>query len=246
MHLRCIDQCIRELTVLEQIEESLSSIELFSNLNAGYIDTLGKQCRWRRYGAGQQIIGYQDESTDVFFIVSGKVRAIIYSISGKEVTFSDFEAGQTFGELAAIDGDPRTANVIAQTDALVASMPAKMFWRVLQDHPEVSSGVLKKLTGMVRLLSERVFEFSTLAVKNRIHAELLRLARNRENDDNTAIISPAPTHAEIASRISTQRELVTRELNALARDGLIERRGRSLVICDMSRLSQIVEEVLDL
>ena len=68
MHLRCIDQCIRELTVLEQIEESLSSIELFSNLNAGYIDTLGKQCRWRRYGAGQQIIGYQDESTDVFFI----------------------------------------------------------------------------------------------------------------------------------------------------------------------------------
>ncbi len=231
---------------MAQGEETLSGIELFSDLTARDIEALDKQCRWRRYGARQQIVGHQDDTADVFFIVTGKVRAVIYSVSGKEVIFPDIEAGQTFGELAAIDGNPRAANVIALTDALVASMPAKMFWQVLRNHPEVSSSLLKRLTGSVRQMSERVFEFSTLAVKNRIHAELLRLARDREKDGNTAIISPAPTHAEIASRISTHREAVTRELNALAHDGLIERRSGDIVITDISRLAQMVEEVLDL
>ncbi len=231
---------------MNKSEETLSGIEFFSDLAARDIEALGKQCRWRRYGAKQQIVGHQDDTTDVFFIVTGKVRAVIFSLSGKEVIFPDIEAGQSFGELAAIDGDPRAANVVALTDTLVASMPANMFWKVLRNHPEVSSSLLKRLTGLVRQTSERVFEFSTLAVKNRIHAELLRLARDHVHEDNSAVISPAPTHAEIASRISTHREAVTRELNALAHEGLIERRSGGLVITNISRLALMVEEVLDL
>ena len=231
---------------MDKGEETLSGIELLSDLTAHHIQELGKQCRWRRYGAGQQIIGHQDETLDVFFIVTGKARVVIYSASGKEVIFPDIGAGQTFGELAAIDGRPRAANVVALTDALVASISPDKFWQVLRDHSEVSARILKRFSGWVRQMSERVFEMSTLAAKNRIHAELLRLARDQENDGNTATISPAPTHAEFAARISTQREVVTRELNALSRDGLIERRGRSLVIRDMSRLCQMVEEVIDI
>ncbi len=231
---------------MEQGDETLSGIELFSDLTDRDFDVLNTRCRWRRYRADQQIVAHHDQTNDVFFIVSGKVRVVIYSLAGKEITFRDMGAGKTFGELSAIDGKPRSANVIALTDAVVPSMPASVFWQVLRDHPEVSARILKQLAALARNLSERVFEFSALGVKNRIHAELLRLARDHGGDGNSAIISPAPTHAEIASRISTQRELVTRELNALARDGLIERRGRSLVICDMSRLSQIVEEVIGL
>src|SRR3546814_17818984 len=80
--------------------------------------------------------------------------------------------------------------------------------------------LLTSLIGTVRTLSERIFEFSTLAVKNRIHSELLRLAREGEHVGKTAHISPAPTHADIASRISTHREAVTRDLNELTKSGL--------------------------
>ena len=102
---------------------------------------------------------------------------------------------------------------------------------------------ITSLIGTVRGLSERIFEFSTLAVKNRIHSELLRLAREGEREGKTARISPAPTHADIASRISTHREAVTREPNDLTKAGLLKRDGRTLIISDLDELERLVHEV---
>jgi CRP-like cAMP-binding protein len=76
-----------------------------------------------------------------------------------------------------------------------------------------------------------------LAVNNRIQAEILRLASLAPKDGKSARIAPAPTHGEIASRVSTHREAVTRELNRLARIGLIERKGGALVVKDIDRLA---------
>jgi CRP-like cAMP-binding protein len=225
------------------VDGDLAGIALLGQLPPAQLEPLAKACRWRRYDAGQQIVGHQDESTDVFFVVAGTVRVVIYSPAGKEVSFGNLDAGSTFGEIAAIDSGPRSATIAAVTESLVASMPAEAFRDVLRRHPEVSSKVLEQLANLVRNLSHRVFEFSVLAVKNRIHAELLRLARRGEVDGNRAVISPAPTHSDIASRVSTHREAVTRELNQLSRDGLIARSDGTLVIPDISRLAQMVEEV---
>jgi CRP-like cAMP-binding protein len=126
---------------------------------------------------------------------------------------------------------------------LIASLSADEFWQVLRDYPIVAEATLKRLTKQLRILSERVFEFSALTVKNRIHAELLRLARDHSRGANKAAISPVPTHAEIASRVSTHREAVTRELNDLTRAGLIERRHGVLIIRDVEHLARMVEEV---
>ena len=222
---------------------TLSGIEAFRSLSTDDRETLAGRCDGRRYAANQQIISHSDSSTDVYFVASGKVRATIYSPSGKEVTFRDLEAGQTFGDLSAIDGKPRSANVVALADSLIVSMPATVFWDALQRYPEFCAITLKELTSLVRLLCERVVEFSTLGVKNRIHAELLRLAQKHMQDDNIAAISPVPTHADIASRLSTHREAVTRELNHLAQTGVIERRSGMLVISDVAKLTRMVQEV---
>ena len=224
---------------------SLSGIELFDGLGGSDRDALARLCRWHRYTAHQYIIGHRDETNDVYFIVGGRVRVTIFSPSGKEVSFRDLSAGKSFGELSAIDGATRSAAVIALSDTVLASMSAEAFRRVLNDRPDVAAKMMQYLAGLVRKLSDRVVEFSALAVRNRIHAELLRLARDQGYDGNTAIIMPAPTHADIASRVSTHREAVTRELNALARDGLIERRDGAFVIADAARLTQLVETGLD-
>ena len=102
---------------------------------------------------------------------------------------------------------------------------------------------MKRLSRLTRLLSERVFEYSTLAVKNRIHAELLRLARDRIDDNNQAVIDPVPTHADLASRVSTHREAVTRELNSLAQAGLLERHSEKIIVRDVAELERMVHEV---
>jgi CRP-like cAMP-binding protein len=107
------------------------------------------------------------------------------------------------------------------------------------------AAVLKRLTGQVRTLSERVYEMSTLAVRNRIHAELLRLAKDLVSETGNAVLYPAPTDADIAARIATTRETVNRELGDLVEAGLIEKRGRTLVIRDVERLRRLVDEVVE-
>jgi CRP-like cAMP-binding protein len=185
-----------------------------------------------------------DRTDDVYFIVAGKVRATIYALSGKEVTFRDLGPGDVVGDLSAIDSGPRSATVVAIDESTVLSMSAASFWEVMQDYPAVSAAMLKELTKLVRTLSERVIEYSTLGVQNRLHAELLRLADAAGIADNAARIRPAPTHAEIASRIATHREAVTRELSHLASSGLLERMsGGGLVVKDVARLQRMVDEV---
>ena len=103
--------------------------------------------------------------------------------------------------------------------------------------------MLQRLRASVRELTERVFDLTTLGVQNRVHAELLRLAREAGVAENRASIDPAPRHVDIASRISTNREQVAREMSELAKRGLVERAGRALLVCDVSGLERLVAEV---
>ena len=100
--------------------------------------------------------------------------------------------------------------------------------------------MLPQLVMKIRALTTRVYEFSTLAVSNRIQAELLRLASMAARDGKCVRISPVPTHTEIASRVSTHREAVTRELTRLSRIGLIERERNALLVKDVERVAEIV------
>jgi CRP/FNR family transcriptional regulator, cyclic AMP receptor protein len=161
----------------------------------------------------------------VFFIASGQTIVTIYSVAGKAISFRSLGPGDIFGEYAAIDGERRSASVEARSSCLIASMPANEFRKLLETEPVVALAVLKGLVRNVRSLTQRIYEFSTLAVNNRIQAELLRLASLAPKEGKGACLKPAPTHAEIASRVSTHREAVTRELNRLSRIGIIARQG---------------------
>ena len=102
--------------------------------------------------------------------------------------------------------------------------------------------VLTQLVKRTRTVTRRVYEFSTLHVDNRIQAEVLRLATLAGREGKGARIVPAPTHVEIASRVSTHREAVTRELNRLSRIGLVTRSGDALLVNDVERLAQMVQD----
>src|SRR5262245_53792525 len=97
--------------------ETLARIDLFKSLAAAAIDRLDTQCSWRRASAGEWLIDYQDASRDVFFVVSGTARVVIQS-AGRDVLFRQIEGGEFFGELAAIDGQPRSSGIVAVTDVV--------------------------------------------------------------------------------------------------------------------------------
>ncbi len=224
--------------------ETLGAIELFADLDLAARSELAALCQGRRFAAGEVILSAREESTDVFFIISGELRITVFSAGGKQVTFNDKEAGSTFGELAALDGRPRSAHVIAVSDAALAQLPAAGFNDVLTRYPAVAARMLKLLALQVRRLSERVIEFSTVGVNDRVHAELLRLAQGGQHEGEEIIIAPAPTHADIASRVATHREAVTKELSRLTREGILRKGKGTLVITDLSRLEELVAGAL--
>ena len=125
----------------------------------------------------------------------------------------------------------------------VASLAAVQFEELLLREPRVAVATLKHVAAEVRRLSERVVEFSTLVVQNRIQAELLRLAADAAKDRAGALLSPAPSLADIAERISTHREAVSRELSRLGSMGLLRREGANLRIVDVERLAKLVRDV---
>ncbi len=227
--------------------ESLAAIAILRELPHETLVSLARRCAWRHFGAGQIILHYRDNRRAVFFVVRGRASVLYHSACGREVRFGDLQAGDVFGEFAAIDGAPHMADVVCVADALVAAMPADLFREVLRCHESVCAAVLRRLTGIARAMSRRVIEFSTLPVRHRVHAELLRLARIDAADrpHRNATIAPVPTHAEIASRISTHREAVSRELAELMRHGLIERRGGALILRDVRALARLVEQVIE-
>ena len=240
---RCPRQQRMERSQIAVLPYTLAGISIFAGLTPEALEAIHQRCAWRRYEQGEPIVDYLDSSDDVFFVASGEVGVTIYSVAGQAVSFRTLGAGDIFGEYAAIDGGPRSASVEARTSCLIASMSAKEFHKLLRTEPVVAEAVLKGLVRNVRSLTKRVYEFSTLAVNNRIHAELLRLASLAPREGKGARLSPAPTHAEIASRISTHREAVTRELNRLSRIGIIERKSGTLIVRDLDRLAAMLHEM---
>lgn len=221
----------------------LRNVKLLQGLARERLEILAARCSWRTVEPGQVIVARNSRDRDVHFVVSGRVRVTSFSAGGRQVTFRDEEAGEVFGDLAAIDGKPRSADVLALETVLVASLSPEAFRALIAQEELVRERVLQRLAGLVRLLSERVIELSTLGVQNRIHAELLRLGRACAGGGTQARIDPAPKHADIASQVSTYREQVTRELSALVKQGLLAKDGNALVLLDVPRLQRMVEEV---
>jgi CRP/FNR family transcriptional regulator, cyclic AMP receptor protein len=222
---------------------SLGKVAAFKELSPQALDRIGRRCAWRRYQPGEIIVSHLDQSDDVFFAIAGQARVSLYSAHGHAIDFCDLGSGDMFGEVAAIDGAPRSASVEARTECLIASISAAAFGEALRNEPMLTEALIRYLATKVRELTTRVYEFSALPVRNRIHAELLRLTRLSARQGRSATIAAMPTHAEIASRTSTHREAVSRELSRLARNNVIERRGRSLVVKDVDRLAAMVHEV---
>lgn len=218
--------------------ELLSAIEVFYGLNPDERRNIAALCHLRHYRGGQMVHCQGDAGQDICFVVSGRLQASTFSVNGRQVILHDIGSGGMFGELSAIDGEPRYAHVIAVDDSLVCYMSDQAFARVRQTHPAVMVATIKHLAATVRQMASRVYEASALSVSDQVRATLLRLAlKNRHN--NSAVISPPPTHTEIGNSIGKARESVTRELNKLQRMGLVERTADSLIVTDIERLQTL-------
>ena len=231
------------MTIQSTADRSLAGISLLDGLDETERRRLESRCHWRRFTAGQTILERGCDSSDVLFIVDGTVNIVNYSHSGREVAYATLGTGDCFGELAAIDGRPRSASVVASTPTLVAILPSDRFLDLLKERVEVTFRMLTRLTAMVRTGDVRIMELSTVAATQRVYAELLRMAKPDAAVPGLYVIHPLPPLREVASRVSTTRETGARALCQLYPSGVIRRKGRSLYIMDRPKYEALLESM---
>ena len=112
--------------------QALTQIRILQMLGSNELTDLAGNCEWKRYSTGQEIVAEREETSDIHFICQGRVSAKTYSNSGKEVTYAELTAGAVFGELAAIDGKPRSAFIVAIEESLIASVGNHFFRKFLE------------------------------------------------------------------------------------------------------------------
>ncbi len=219
-------------------DRSLTGIPLLGCLSAAERKELERQCRWLEFGSGEKIIERGEEYSSVYFLLTGTAHVLNYSESGRAVSYAALKDGDVFGELAAIDGLPRSAWVCSVTPCLVAAAPGPAFLDLVTGNRTMAVALLKRLAAVIRLGDERLADVSLLGAEQRVCMELIRMAEPDPNDPARYVVSPVPTQSNFANMIGASRETVSRILGRLRDDDIVVRIDKGLAIPDRARLEQ--------
>ncbi len=220
----------------------LQGIRIFAEAASVTLTRLAMASNRQIFQEGQLILSRGDDDGTVMLLLKGTVKVTIYSPEGREVGIRRIAEGEIFGDYAAIDHQPRSADVVAVTDVQVATLPAREFVHLITADPAVANAQMRELVGMVRHLSERVYRMTAHKASERLVANLLSMARG--TGPNAARIEDMPTHAELAALISSQRHVVTTELRKLEELGLLTKISRSVLeIPDLAALRRLEGEI---
>lgn len=219
----------------------IADVVLFRGLDETAIRDVESLLVVRKYAAGKSIIATDEANTDIFFMISGRAQAKRFAPDGHEVVYLDIPEGSYFGEFAAIDGQIRSADVIAVTNADVARLRAEQFQALIIKYPVIGINLSRELVRKLRNLTARVFEFTVYPVPIRIRKAILRMAEQAHRPGGRCLIRPAPTHYEIAALTATHREAVTRELAHLASVGILKTGRQMIEVLDLPKLAALAD-----
>jgi len=223
------------------VHGSLRGFKLFEDLPDEVVDDFSRAANWRRFQADEVIFDQASDTLECHFVFSGRVRLLSCVDGAEAVTLAEVKAGEVFGELAAIDGLPRSAQAVVVIDSVVASIEGPVFVGLLERHPVTAVRMLRRLTRIVRSMDVRLANLSSLDPSQRVMVELIRIAEPDQRVSGSWIIPFAPSHSDLAGWASVGKEVVARTIGELARDGVVRRRGGSIVFLDWQKLQYLVK-----
>jgi len=215
------------MSKFESFGEPFRSSELLNTLS-----------RVKRFKRRQRLIREEDKDTNVYFVLKGEVKVTNYALSGQEVWHTTISKGHFFGEMAAISGDERSANITAVTETRVAILSKDDFLRVLREDPDVSIWVMRELVTRLKDTTLRAYNHVSKTVSERIHIELRALCGPHNLQKGIHRLQPKPVLARMARRINTDRETVSREISKLESLGVLKREKTSLDILQIDKLKE--------
>ena len=197
-----------------------------------------KNCSSVDFAAGSTIIERHNNDSSVFFVLCGTVSVLNYTISGRAITHTTLCSGDIFGEMAAIDCEPRAAWVLAVDDCKLLKIPGSIFINLAERNHKFSLELLRKLSANLREANDRVLDFFSLGAEQRACLELVRMAKPDPLRPDSYLVNQMPTQANFATLIGSSRETVSRIMSRLKNESVITVSARGLEILDKKQLDK--------
>lgn len=215
------------------VEEILGQINYLSGLDPEIYAALARVASRRRLGAGSLLFLEGDPCAGLCIVETGTIKVLRMSKAGREQIIHMIQAGDTFNDVAALDGGPNPATTVATVETVIWCIPREALQRIAGEYPALAWALIASMARRTRHLMGLVEDLSLRSVKGRLAQLLLSQAQANEDGDVPRLL----TQEEIASHLGTVREMVGRSLRSLAADGILEFDRHRIVILDADRLA---------
>ena len=214
----------------------LQSVSLFWDLTEEELGYISEKMVSKHYDSGQTILLEASEGEQCFFVTEGSVKITRLSKKGREVILAILSDGDFFGEMSLLDGEFRSANVVALEDTEVLTLNRNDFLLVLKNYPQIAIRLLKEMAHRLRKSDRQIASLSLSDAEKRIAMCILRIADEKGVIKKGQVSIPKiPIQQDIANMSGTSRETVSRTLKILVKEGFVKRNGKELIIYDYNR-----------
>lgn len=219
----------------EHVAAELAAIPLFSALGEEGVARAARAGLSRHYRPGQIIFHQGDPGESLYALLDGMVKVVFSTEQGDEIVLNVLGRGETFGELALLDGSPRSASIVAVRPAWAFALPRARLLELMREHPALADEFLHLLGGLVRRLTEQAADLAFLDLGGRLAKLLLHLAGKHGGADGVVSL-PGLTQSDLAALIGASRPAVNRALQSLVARNLIAVEGRTITLLDVAAL----------
>ena len=220
----------------------LRNVSLFSSLDERELDRLIQSTTTRRLAAKEVLFRKGDSGNQLFWVLTGTLKVTGVGTDGKDVVFRLMRPGEVVGEIALLDGEPRSATVAAVEATTLVTLHRRDFVPFLEQHPRAAIRLAAVMAERVRRLSERAEDRQTMSLPARLAKRLLALAE--EHGTRPVVGGPVEIHLsqqDLADLVGTTRESVNKQLRSWEEEGIVGLgRGRT-VLKQPKLLAQIAD-----
>ena len=228
---------------LDRRVEALRRSALFENLPTGALAELASGAIVRRLKQGEILFSAKDPSQGLYLVLSGAVRAFRMNLDGREQTIHTESIGGALADVAVFDGGPYPSTTIAEEDSEVLFLAKEDVHRFMLHYPEAALKALAIMGKKLRMVASMVEQLALMDVNQRLAKLLLDEATHHTPKLKDGISFRLPlSHSQIAARLGSVREVVTRGLQKLTQQGVVQLRGHSVVVLKIGKLRDLAED----
>lgn len=204
---------------------------LFAGLTSAQWHALQARMRRDEWPADSPIINQGDVAHRFFLIEAGRVNVVLYTEEGEEVILGVLSVGEYFGEMGLLDGQPRSASIVAVEPSRTLSLDREQFLTFLREIPDAAMNIFRGLCERLRFADRRIEDLATLDLAGRLVRVLEELtSRNGERMAQGIALPRRMTHQDLAGMVGASRARVTKTLAFLRRRGVVQRDKGRLIL----------------